>query len=148
MYAHQEFIDWAEKIIKKAEKMLTAKQERFCEEYIVDNNAAQAAIRAGYSENCAKEIGCENLTKPNIKERIDSLRATQRAETDWDVAESQRRLKEAYDLAQAGRQPSVMVSAVQAMNKMLGLDQAVDDDRRLSINISRRDEGPRLAKEA
>lgn len=50
---------------------LTAKQEMFCKEYLVDLNATQAAIRAGYSEDSAKEIGCENLTKPNIKEYID-----------------------------------------------------------------------------
>ena len=50
---------------------LTDKQERFCYEYCVDFNATQAAIRAGYSESSAKEIGCENLTKPNIKKRID-----------------------------------------------------------------------------
>lgn len=41
------------------------------EEYLIDLNATQAAIRAGYSPDTAKEIGCENLTKPNIKEHID-----------------------------------------------------------------------------
>ena len=45
---------------------LTAKQERFVEEYLVDLNATRAAIRAGYSENTAAAVGCENLTKPNI----------------------------------------------------------------------------------
>lgn len=50
---------------------LTNKQKRFIEEYLVDLNATQAAIRAGYSPETAKEIGCENLTKPNIKNEID-----------------------------------------------------------------------------
>lgn len=49
---------------------LTDKQQKFCEEYLIDLNATQAAIRAGYSEKTAKEIGCENLTKPNIAEYI------------------------------------------------------------------------------
>ena len=49
---------------------LTKKQQRFVEEYLIDLNATQAAIRAGYSVNSAKEIGCENLTKPNIQEAI------------------------------------------------------------------------------
>lgn len=49
---------------------LTDKQQRFVEEYLIDLNATQAAIRAGYSEKTAKEIGCENLTKPNISEAI------------------------------------------------------------------------------
>lgn len=41
---------------------LTDKQKRFCQEYMVDNNATQAAIRAGYSKKTAKSIGQENLT--------------------------------------------------------------------------------------
>lgn len=54
---------------------LTKKQQRFVEEYLIDLNAAQAAIRAGYSTDTAKEIGCENLTKPNIKASIDKALA-------------------------------------------------------------------------
>ena len=54
---------------------LTAKQKRFIEEYLIDLNATQAAIRAGYSPESAKEIGCENLTKPNIKAAIDKAMA-------------------------------------------------------------------------
>ena len=46
---------------------LTAKQERFCEEYLIDLNATQAAIRAGYSVESAGSIGSENLTKPEIR---------------------------------------------------------------------------------
>lgn len=52
---------------------LTDKQKRFCEEYIIDLNATQASIRAGYSENSAAEIGCENLIKPNIQKYISFL---------------------------------------------------------------------------
>ena len=54
-----------------AEKKLTAKQQRFCDEYLIDLNATQAAIRAGYSEKTARVIAAENLTKPYIKEYID-----------------------------------------------------------------------------
>ena len=49
---------------------LTDKQEKFCYEYVLHLNATKAAINAGYSENSAKVIGCENLTKPNIRARI------------------------------------------------------------------------------
>lgn len=54
-------------------KVLTAKQERFCQEYIIDLNATKAAVRSGYSAKTAKEQGCVNLTKPNIQERIKDL---------------------------------------------------------------------------
>ena len=49
---------------------LEARQKRFVEEYLIDLNATQAAIRAGYSPHTAKEIGCENLTKPNIEAAV------------------------------------------------------------------------------
>jgi len=52
---------------------LTDKQKRFCLEYIVDYNATQAAIRAGYSFDTAKNIGCENLSKPYLREYINKL---------------------------------------------------------------------------
>lgn len=51
---------------------LTAKQQRFCDEYLIDLNATQAAIRAGYSEKNARNIASENLAKPNIREYIDN----------------------------------------------------------------------------
>lgn len=52
---------------------LTPKQEKFCQEYMKDLNATQAAIRAGYSEKTARNIACENLTKPYIQEYIQEL---------------------------------------------------------------------------
>ena len=54
---------------------LTAKQQRFCDEYLIDLNATQAAIRAGYSKKTARVIGQENLTKPAIKEYIEKRMA-------------------------------------------------------------------------
>ena len=50
---------------------MTAKQQRFCDEYLIDLNATQAAIRAGYSKKTARVMAAENLTKPNIKEYIE-----------------------------------------------------------------------------
>ena len=53
---------------------LKPKQERFCQEYVIDLNGAAAAIRAGYSENTARSIASELLTKPNIKRRVAELK--------------------------------------------------------------------------
>lgn len=55
---------------------LTPKQEMFCKEYLIDLNATQAAIRAGYSEKTANRIATENLSKLVIKERIEELKST------------------------------------------------------------------------
>ena len=65
----------AGKAAKSAAK-LTAKQERFCQEYMIDLNASQAAIRAGYSVKTAGSVGAENLKKPEIQNRISELQKT------------------------------------------------------------------------
>lgn len=53
---------------------LTIKQEKFVEEYLIDLNATQAAIRAGYSVKTAAQVGYENLIKPDIAEAIQKAR--------------------------------------------------------------------------
>jgi phage terminase small subunit len=77
--------------------MLTDKQIRFCEEYLIDLNATQAAIRAGYSEDTARSIGSENLTKPDIQGKIAELMAerSKRTEITADMV-----LKEFWSIAQ------------------------------------------------
>ena len=64
---------------------MTEKQKLFCEEYLIDLNATQAALRAGYSEKTAYSIGNENLKKPEIqeyRERGRSYRQTRRGVKD------------------------------------------------------------------
>lgn len=59
---------------------MTAKQMRFCDEYLIDLNATQAAIRAGYSKKTARKIGQENLTKRDIRQYIDARMAEKESE--------------------------------------------------------------------
>lgn len=54
-------------------KKLTFKMEQFCKEYLIDLNATQAAIRAGYSKHTSGAQGQRLLTKPRIAERIQQL---------------------------------------------------------------------------
>lgn len=54
---------------------MTKKQKRFVEEYLIDLNATQAAIRAGYSPDTAQQMGSENLSKPVIKACLDRAMA-------------------------------------------------------------------------
>jgi len=49
---------------------MTPKQKRFCEEYLIDLNATQAAIRAGYSKKAARIVASKLLTKANIQDFI------------------------------------------------------------------------------
>lgn len=64
------------------ENELTPKQRAFVREYLLDLNATQAAIRAGYSENTAAAIGAENLTKPNIASAIEAAMNLRAKRTD------------------------------------------------------------------
>lgn len=65
----------------KGVNTLTKKQKRFVEEYLIDLNATQAAIRAGYSPDTAQQMGSENLSKPVIKNAIDKAIAERNRRT-------------------------------------------------------------------
>ena len=52
---------------------LTNKQERFCLEYVIDSNAKQSAIRAGYSEKSAQMTGSRLMTNDKVKNRVAEL---------------------------------------------------------------------------
>ena len=63
---------------------LTAKQQAFVREYLIDLNGAQAAIRAGYSKKSARQIAKENLTKPDIATAIAEAKASRAERTQVD----------------------------------------------------------------
>jgi phage terminase small subunit len=64
---------------------LTPKQERFVEEYLLDLNATQAAIRAGYSSKGARQQGAENLSKPYIRKEISLASHKRSSRLAWDI---------------------------------------------------------------
>ena len=76
---------------------LTAKQQAFCEEYLVDLNATQAAIRAGYSEDSAKQIASQNLSKHDIADKIAELQAERSAKTELNAQWVLDRLQRVHD---------------------------------------------------
>lgn len=108
---------------------LTPKQQRFVEEYTLDWNGTQAAIRAGYSEKTACAIGVENLRKPIIQEAIQSLlkNASKKVEITRETLIAE--LEEARLIALGAETPqaSAAVSATTAKAKLLGLDKVVVD---------------------
>ena len=75
---------------------LSPKQKRFVEEYLIDFNATQAAIRAGYSNKTAYSIGQENLKKPEIQKAISQKQKEHSEKTDITI---ERVLKERARLA-------------------------------------------------
>ena len=61
---------------------LTEKQKRFCEEYLIDLNATQSAIRSGYSVKTARQIAQRMLTNVDIQSYIQELREKQSKRTE------------------------------------------------------------------
>lgn len=102
---------------------LNAKQKRFCEEYLIDLNATQATIRAGYSKESARSIGCENLTKPNIQSYIAELQLKRSEKVEITANEVLRRLRDfAYS------------DITKTMTLTIGEFEDLPDDIRLCIN--------------
>ena len=100
---------------------LTPKQQRFVEEYLIDLNATQAAIRAGYSEKTAKVIAAQNLSKLNVQEAIEDARkeVSEKALITTEMV-VKGLLKEAQDYAEGSTQ-SARVSAWAHLGKHLGM---------------------------
>ncbi len=70
------------------EKKLTARHDRFCIEYMVDLNGAQAAIRSGYSAKTARITASKLLTNPNILKKIESLKEKKSDEVNHSINDS------------------------------------------------------------
>ncbi|MGL5529063.1 MAG: terminase small subunit [Plesiomonas shigelloides] len=112
--------------------LLNDRQRKFVDEYIRNgSNGTQAAIFAGYSENSAASIACENLNKPYIKEALEQRRKDLAAESaasyEWKVKILQRAAEAGLETYVAGENASpryqsisATVSAVAELNKMAG----------------------------
>jgi len=100
--------------------VLTAKQSRFIDEYMVDMNGAAAAERAGYSQKTSRAIAAENLAKPYIKAELQARGAALARKLEITREGVVQSLLEAFELAKVDRQPAAMVSAARELGKLLG----------------------------
>ena len=100
---------------------LTPKQELFCKEYLVDLNATQAAIRAGYSVKTAKAMGCENLTKPDVAERIQAAMAERSESTGITAEYVLNGIKELTDNLAVSEDPKSAYKGYELLGKHLAL---------------------------
>lgn len=98
-------------------KQLTEKQKRFCEEYLIDLNATQSALRAGYKNG---EIGRQLITKTNVMSYIKELRDRQSKRTEVSSDEVVEELKKVAfcDAKVLGRDK---VKALELLGQHLGM---------------------------
>lgn len=105
---------------------LNPKQARFVTEYLVDLNGAAAAIRAGYSENRAKQAAYELLEREDVKAAIDELQAKRSAEAGDRATRAAQRLEDIalMELADPIRAtPATLLNVVRAASvDLLKLD--------------------------
>jgi phage terminase small subunit len=112
---------------------MTPKQQRFVDEYLIDLNATQAAIRAGYSKKTARAVGSENLTKPDIRAAVAEAQQARSERTkigaDWVLArladEADADLADLYD-KNGGLKPITEWPLVWRQGLVAGLD--VDEE--------------------
>ncbi len=102
-------------------KTLTAKQARFVSEYLIDSNATQAAIRAGYSEKTAAVIGAQNLIKLNIAAAIKAGQNNIGKRNELTIDDILEELEEARKIAKEEGKGAPMVAASMGKAKLLGL---------------------------
>ena len=91
--------------------MLTPRQQRFVDEYLIDLNATQAAIRAGYSVSGARAHACKLLTNANIQAAISAAQAARQERTELTADEVIRDLREVRDICM-GRKTVKVVEVV------------------------------------
>jgi len=116
-------------------KDLTDKQKQFCKEYVTDWNATRAAKAAGYSEKTAKDIGCENLAKPNIQAYIEHIQKDLLKLCGVSVLGNVTKLKEIIESDLTDKQ-SDKIKALEVINKMLGLNAPDKQELKHEGNIS------------
>ncbi|MCD0280476.1 terminase small subunit [Xanthomonas melonis] len=100
---------------------LTPKQQRFVAEYLKDQNAAQAAIRTGYSEKTAKQQGSRLLTVPAIAAAVRAGQKRVAAKAEVTVDSLLAELEQARRLALKEKQASAAVTATLGKAKLAGL---------------------------
>ncbi len=122
---------------------LSAKQEAFCREYLVDLNGTRAAIRAGYSEKTAEQQASRLLTKVKVKEKVAELKAEVSKKTlctvEWVVNGL---MEEAQSVAEDSTSSS-RVSALKALSDYTGDFDA--NRQKLDVN-AKVDIGDRLQR--
>ena len=112
---------------------MNPKQERFCQEYAVDLNGAQAAIRAGYAPPPAKVTASRMLTYVDVRQRVDQLIAEGRERLNIDLDSLTEMFVEDRKLARDNKQAGAAVSATEKIAKIHGY---MKEHIKLDVNVS------------
>ena len=112
---------------------MNPKRQRFCEEYAVDLNGAQAAIRAGYAPGSAKVTASRLLTDANVRERVDQLIVEHRERIEVSVDSLSKLFIDDRQLAHDNKQAGAAVSATEKLAKLHGL---MSERLKVDVNVT------------
>lgn len=105
---------------------LTGRQKAFIDEYLIDLNGAQAAIRAGYAEKSARRMACDNMKNPEVVEAIakgqDERSKRTKIDADWVL----KQLKKQYEKADDGDEIHVALTALEKIGKHNKIQAFID----------------------
>lgn len=111
----------AKKAARKSGQGLSPKQARFVAEYLKDQNATQAAIRAGYSAGTAKQQGSRLLTNADVARAVGKRQQKVAAKAEITAESLAAEFEEARQLAKRKGQAAAMVAASTGKGKLAGL---------------------------
>lgn len=114
---------------------LTVKQQKFADEYIIDLNARQAAIRAGYSEKSADQQGSTLLSNPKVRKYIDERLAAKENET---IAKQDEILKYLTSVMRGQETEETPIAVGKGRQKLLPKGTTVKDRVRAAELLGRR----------
>ena len=111
-------------------KGLTDKQKIFVYEYLIDFNATQAAIRAGYSKDTAGAIGAENLKKPQIQQFLEKYQndRSEKCGIKFDMIMEELRKIGFSNVDPEAVRPTDKIKALETMSKLLGFFESGADE--------------------
>ena len=112
---------------------MNPKRQRFCQEYAVDLNGAQAAIRAGYSPKTAKEQASRLLTNAHVRARVDELIVEYRERVEISVDSLTELLLDDRKLAHSSKQAGAAVSASEKLAKLHGF---MSERLKVDVNLT------------
>jgi len=104
---------------------LSPKQERFITEYVLCDNAAEAARRAGYSAGCAKVTACRMLTRANLKKALEAKRAEMAQKIELDQGAILSGIFLGISMARHKNDAGAVIRGWCQVGKILGLDTPV-----------------------
>ncbi len=112
---------------------MNPKRQRFCEEYAVDLNGAQAAIRAGYAPGSAKVTASRLLTDANVRECVDQLIVKRQERLEVDIDSLTTLFRDDRQLAHDNKQAGAAVSATEKIAKLHGL---MSERLKVDVNVN------------